>query len=82
MGLSQERSLIIDVIALISWDMHLVQELFSIGIHNIIFISTLPTLLGLININIFSPQNTNRLLVIYSFNNTLKVFSIIRICST
>ena len=82
MGLLQERSFMIDHRMVISWDMHILQELLSTGIHISLLVSTYPIILGLMNIILVSLSKTIILLVIYSFNKILKVFFIIWTCST
>ena len=71
-----------DLIADISWDMQLLQELFSTGIQNRILLFTEPIMFGLMNIIIVSPYNTSTLKVLYYFNNILKVLFIIKTSST
>ena len=62
----------IDSIAVITWDMQLLQESFSIVIHNILFLSKYPIMFGLINILLVSPYNTSTLQVLYHFKNIRK----------
>ena len=81
MDLLQEIILLIYYIAVISWDVILLQELLSTGIHTNLFISTDPIMLGLMNIIFKTPHKTSTLPVIYSFNEILKVLFVVFICS-
>ena len=74
MDVLQERSLMLDHIVVISWDMHLLQELFYTRIQNIICLYIEPIMFGLMNIILASPYNKIIIQVIYYFNNTLRVF--------
>ena len=80
--IEKKISSIIDFIAIISWDMRLLQEFLSAGIQTVIFLSTDPIILGLVNIIIVSTWKTSILQVIYYLNKTLKVFFVIRAWST
>ena len=82
MGMLQEIILIIDHIALISWHMRPLQELFSIGIQTRIFVSIDNTMLGLMNIIIIPPQITSTHPIVHPFNKILRLFFVILICST
>ena len=78
----QERSLMIDHIGVILWDMHLLQELLYTGnqIKNLLF--TEPIMFGLINIIINYIYKKSTLQVTYSFCKILKVIFIIQTSST
>ena len=82
MGVLQEIILMIDHIVVISWDIHILKQLLSTGIQTSLLFFVHPIMHGLMNIIIVSPQNTITLPVIYSFNNILKVFFMIRTRST
>ena len=69
-------------IAVISWDMYILQELFSTGIQINLFLSTYTIMFGLMNIILVSPYNTSTLRVIYYFNKILKFMFIIQTSST
>ena len=82
MGMLQEIRSIIDRIVLLYWDMQLIQELLSNLIHTIIFVSTEPTIIGLMSIVIVFTQKKSTIPVLYSYNKILKLFFIIWIYST
>ena len=58
MDVLQERSLMIDHIAVISWDMQLLKELFSTGSHINLFLSGETIMFGLMNIILVSTYKT------------------------
>ena len=72
MAMLKEKSLLIDNIKFISWDMKLLQEFFSTGIHINILLSTDTIMFGLMYIILVSLYKTSKLQVIYYFNNILK----------
>ena len=82
MGVLQERILMIDDIAVTSWDMQLIQDLLYTGIQTRLLLSTEPIMFGLTNIIIISSYKTNILHVLYYFKNILKVLFIIETSST
>ena len=82
MEVLQERILMIDHIAVVSWDMQLLQELFSTRSQTSILLSTEPIMFGVMNIIPVSPYKTRKLQVLYYFNKTLKVLFIIKTSST
>ena len=72
----------IDHIMVISWDMQLLQELFSTGSHINLMLSTDTIMFGLMNIMLVSPYNTSTLQVLYHFNKILRLMFIIQTSST
>ena len=72
----------IDHIVVISWDMQLLQYLFSNGSHINILLSTYTIMFGLMNIFLIYPYNTSTIQVIYYFKNILKIMFIIHTSST
>ena len=73
MGVLQVRNYIISHIALTSWDMWILQDLFFNGNHTSLTVSTDPIMLSLMNIIIIFPQNTSTHTYHYSFNKILKI---------
>ena len=82
MEVLQERILMIDHIVVISWDMQLLQNLFSTGSQTSILLSTEPILFGVMNIILVFPYKTRTIQVLYYFKNILKVLFIIKTSST
>ena len=73
MGVLQVRNYIISHIALTSWDMWILQDLFFNGNHTSLTVCTDPIMLSLMNIIIIFPQNTSTHTYHYSFNKILKI---------
>ena len=69
-------------IVVMSWDMHILQELFSTGIHTGLLLSTHTIVFNLMNIIILYTYKTKTLQVIYYFNRILKLLFIIKTSST
>ena len=82
MDVLQERILMIYHIAVISWYMQLLKELFYTGSYNSPLLSTYPIMFSLVNINLISPYKTITLQVLYYFNKILKVTLTIHTSST
>ena len=78
----QEIIFTIDHTVVISWDMQILKYLFSSESDINIFLSTEPTMFGLMNINIVSPYNTGTIQVLYYFNQILKLLFMIQTLST
>ena len=78
----QERSLMIDHIKVILWDIQLLQDLFSTVNQIKMFSSTDPIMFGLMNLVLVYPYKTSTLQVIYSFENIPKLIFIIQTSST
>ena len=82
MGMLKEGSFNIYNMAVNSWYMQLLHELLYTGSQTNILLSKDTIMLVLIDIIIVSPWNTSTLLIIYSFNNILKVSLVIWTWST